>query len=159
VWLGGLLVIDQHGKPLEFHCTTPIEVNRAQQILFGDSLEQQICVATIGAALVAKLKQPTDLLLVGQELLADLAPLIDMPVVVLGSQRETPPAEPQQGELWVAGYECHVQNANIHVANLLEQLAATVDLAEPLERIVEAIREAHGLEPSQSPPEPSADAA
>ena len=36
---GGLLVLNHNGRPLEFHCTAPLKPNRAQEILYGATLE------------------------------------------------------------------------------------------------------------------------
>ena len=36
---GGYLVLNMEGRPLEFHCTAPIKPNRAQEILYGPTLE------------------------------------------------------------------------------------------------------------------------
>ena len=35
---GGYLLVDVLGRPVEFHCTTPVKVTRAQQILYGATL-------------------------------------------------------------------------------------------------------------------------
>ncbi len=52
--MGGYLVLNQAGRPLEFHCTAPIKPNRAQQILYGPTLEPYLYGEQIGQALVAK---------------------------------------------------------------------------------------------------------
>jgi len=52
--MGGYLVLNQAGRPLEFHCTTPIKPNRAQEILYGPTLEPYLFGEQIGKALVAK---------------------------------------------------------------------------------------------------------
>jgi hypothetical protein len=54
-YFGGYLVISRLGRPLEFHCTAPIQPSRAQRILYGPTLEQyllgeQICGALLGVA-------------------------------------------------------------------------------------------------------------
>ncbi|MGW8256618.1 MAG: hypothetical protein ACWGMZ_03940, partial [Thermoguttaceae bacterium] len=36
---GGYLLLNTSGRPLEFHCTAPIKPNRAQEILYGPTLE------------------------------------------------------------------------------------------------------------------------
>lgn len=54
---GGLLLLQDNGRPLEFHCTTPIRLSRTQEILFGNSLETTIFSERIGPALCGKLKQ------------------------------------------------------------------------------------------------------
>ncbi len=49
---GGYLLLNPAGRPLEFHCTNPIKPNRAQQILYGPTLEAYLYGEQIGAALV-----------------------------------------------------------------------------------------------------------
>ena len=50
--MGGYLVLNPAGRPLEFHCTTPIKPNRAQEILYGPTLEPYLFGEQIGKALV-----------------------------------------------------------------------------------------------------------
>jgi hypothetical protein len=52
--IGGYLVLNRTGRPLEFHCTVPIKPNRAQQILYGPTLEPYLFGEQIGQALLAK---------------------------------------------------------------------------------------------------------
>ena len=53
---GGFLVLDLAGRPLEFHCTAPVKANRAQQILYGPTLESFLYGDHIGASLLEKAK-------------------------------------------------------------------------------------------------------
>ena len=52
--VGGYLILNWAGRPLEFHCTAPVKPNRAQQILFGPTLEPYLYGEQIGQTLVAK---------------------------------------------------------------------------------------------------------
>ncbi len=52
--MGGYLVLNPAGRPLEFHCTTPVKPNRAQQILYGPTLEPYLFGEQIGKSLVGK---------------------------------------------------------------------------------------------------------
>lgn len=52
--MGGYLVLNIAGRPLEFHCTAPVKPNRAQQILYGPTLEPYLYGEQIGQALVTK---------------------------------------------------------------------------------------------------------
>ena len=52
--MGGYLVLNIAGRPLEFHCTAPVKPNRAQQILYGPTLEPYLYGEQIGQALVSK---------------------------------------------------------------------------------------------------------
>ena len=42
---GGYLLLNHGGRPLEFHCTAPIKPNRAQEILYGPTLDRS-CTAS-----------------------------------------------------------------------------------------------------------------
>lgn len=55
-FFGGLLLLDCRGRPLEFHCTAPIQPNRAQQILYGKTLRPWLVGEQIGRALLEKAK-------------------------------------------------------------------------------------------------------
>lgn len=54
---GGLLVLNVAGRPLEFHCTAPVKPNRAQEILYGDTLRPYLFGEQIGGTLLKKLKK------------------------------------------------------------------------------------------------------
>jgi len=53
---GGYLVLNTAARPLEFHCTSPIKPTRAQEILYGPTLEPYLYGEQIGAALVKAAK-------------------------------------------------------------------------------------------------------
>ena len=52
--IGGYLLLNENGRPLEFHCTAPVKPNRAQQILFGPTLGPFLYGEQIGQTLLAK---------------------------------------------------------------------------------------------------------
>src|SRR3954464_14931703 len=52
--VGGYLILNAAGRPLEFHCTAPIKPSRAQQILFGPTLDSYLYGEQIGQTLVNK---------------------------------------------------------------------------------------------------------
>ena len=49
---GGYLLLNTAGRPLEFHCTAPIKPNRAQEILYGPTLESFLYGEQIGQTLI-----------------------------------------------------------------------------------------------------------
>jgi hypothetical protein len=53
---GGYLVLNMAGRPLEFHCTTPIKPNRAQEILYGPTLDAFLYGEQIGQTLLSQAK-------------------------------------------------------------------------------------------------------
>jgi len=54
--IGGYLILNTAGRPLEFHCTTPVRPSRAQQILYGPTLEPYLFGEQIGQSLLSKAK-------------------------------------------------------------------------------------------------------
>jgi hypothetical protein len=55
-YFGGYLVVSHLGRPLEFHCTAPIRPSRAQQILYGPTLEPYLLGEQISGALLSAAK-------------------------------------------------------------------------------------------------------
>ena len=78
---GGFLVLNSVGRPLEFHCTAPVKPNRAQEILFGDTLKPYLYGEQIAQTLIRRLKFPI------RYIFTDSAPVLaaqkslDMPVI------------------------------------------------------------------------------
>ena len=156
---GGYLILNTAGRPLEFHCTAPVKPNRAQQILFGPTLETYLYGEQIGQTLVAKgAAQP---LVVCTDVAAALSvrEFVGLPVaLVLGDARpiETGAAagvnyrvDAPHAEL--AGFELGRNRLRVAIGRdddrraIEERLASLVafDLSEPFGRIREAIEEAH----------------
>jgi hypothetical protein len=54
--LGGYLLLNPAGRPLEFHCTAPVKPTRTQEILYGPTLKPFLYGEQIGQALLAKSK-------------------------------------------------------------------------------------------------------
>lgn len=54
--LGGYLLLNAAGRPLEFHCTAPVKPNRAQEILYGTTLQPFLYGEQIGQTLLARSK-------------------------------------------------------------------------------------------------------
>ncbi len=54
--VGGYLVLNTEGRPLEFHCTAPVKANRAQEILYGPTLRPYLYGEQIGTALLSRAK-------------------------------------------------------------------------------------------------------
>lgn len=170
---GGYLVLNLAGRPLEFHCTAPIKPNRAQQILYGPTLEPFLYAEQIGQTLVRRSK--TEPLVVCTDRLPALAlrELVSMPVVLVlkeGRQSAAEPAAPAEQDAPIEPTERQIRIDSAHrggprlilfslgtsrvavperseddrqlIIQRLAGLDATLDLAEPFERIREAIEEA-----------------
>ncbi len=87
---GGYLILNFAGRPLEFHCTAPIKPNRAQQILYGPTLDSFLYGEQIGSTLLGHAKTSPRLICTDREPVLSLRDLIELPVALV-----LPPAESQ----------------------------------------------------------------
>lgn len=79
--MGGLLLLNPMGRPLEFHCTAPVKPNRAQEILYGPTLEPFLYGEQIGQSLVRKSSVLPRLILTDVEPAVSIRTFVDRPVV------------------------------------------------------------------------------
>jgi hypothetical protein len=128
-FIGGYLLVTSRGRPLEFHCTAPVQPTRAQEILFGASLDSYVKCDLIGSALVQKAKLTPRVLFVAEPSLLGVSSEGNPSTVLLGLN------EPEFSQF----------SNQPEVLLLCEALAQQLDLSEPFERIREAIREAQRL--------------
>jgi hypothetical protein len=141
---GGYLLVDSIGRPLEFHCTTPVKVSRAQQILYGATLSGHLHGRQIGASLLAESTTTPLAILTDSEALLHVRAHTSLTVVYVG------PAGAQAGQsdrhdatVTVGGITvCLPGGVSTAVVAGLEGLSGAVDLREPFERIRAAIEEA-----------------
>jgi hypothetical protein len=161
--MGGYLLLNVAGRPVEFHCTAPVKPNRAQQILYGPTLEpylygEQIAGALVGKSTVEPLVVCTDVrpVLAVRELIAVPVALV-LPPDPADHAAETSPVATNyrvNAPHVLANLSLfHVGQNRLAIATenetdralLVERLAALgdrFDLAEPFGRIREAIEEA-----------------
>ena len=148
---GGLLVLNLQGRPLEFHCTAPVRANRAQQILYGPTLEPYLYGEQIGPALAASCTTDVSLFLVNSPAMAALRDHVDAPVAWV--EAAVPPADGGANgdapagwvereicgqRLWIVPRSDDVERVEL----TLSRFDVAMDLAESLERVRAALREA-----------------
>ena len=153
-YIGGYLVTNVWGRPLEFRLSTAVQPNRVQQILYGGTLQPYICADLIGKALIDKCCTPVHLVLTDRESILELRWSLEVPVVWLAQ-----PGEPVAAALAGTGAEvrpgsdgcgavlCHPRFPGdvIAIRERLDRLDGTLDVAEPFVRIREAIAEARQM--------------
>ncbi len=160
---GGYLLLNANGRPLEFHCTTPLKPNRAQEILFGPTLDAYLYGEQIGQSLAAKASHAPQVLLCDVPAMLALRPFVPQPLAMVLPEGEPPrPADASMGN-------CHrIDAAHQSVSGLmtfrygrnalaldaahagdraiveegLRIVADSFDLGEPFGRIRAAIDEA-----------------
>lgn len=99
---GGYLILNGQGRPLEFHCTAPVKANRAQEILYGATLEPFLHGEQIGQTLMAAAKR------VPQVVCTDV-----LPVLALQSMTSTP-------VVWVADRLPATSLAAVELADVMK---------------------------------------
>lgn len=158
---GGYLLLNASGRPLEFHCTAPIKPNRAQEILYGPTLQPFLYGEQIGQTLLGKSRLQPALVCTDCKPALAVREHVDLPVVLVcgglsgeaaatGSEcrHRVDPAHAgprlvsfRLGEMPLAvgkGFESDQRAAE----ELASRLGGLFDLSEPFQRIREAIEEA-----------------
>ena len=79
--IGGFLVLNPAGRPVEFHCTSPVKANRAQEILYGNSLYPFLYGEQIGQTLVSKSRSSIDYLFTDSVPVLAVQDFIETPTV------------------------------------------------------------------------------
>lgn len=143
-WIGGYLLLNPLGRPVEFHCTEPVKANRAQQILYGETLPAFICSEQIGRALVENSQLKPTMILTDQEAALALRDLSGIPMAWLSSESperiRSDLISLSLGGLPAFMDSMHADDqATLH--ETLEQVVSKWDLQEPFERIREAVSE------------------
>ena len=165
-YFGGYLIVGLLGRPVEFHCTAPVRPSRAQQILYGPTLEPFLLGEQIAGAMLDAAKLKPRLILTNCDATLHARSRIQCPMVWLinGGRASSDPAAAAAGislqEMTTSdggphdsftietfefslpiGFESDRDEATRHLNALVRQ----IDLAEPFGRIEEAIREAQRL--------------
>lgn len=158
--MGGYLLLNASGRPIEFHCTAPIKPTRAQEILFGPTLRPHLHGEQIALALVNKSKLKPDLVCVDSHAALALRPLVEMPVVLVGDPESSstqitridgPHRLPEIHALSTRWFELGHRRVAAATAFPNDERLSTerfsaasegFDIAEPFGRIREALQEA-----------------
>ena len=162
-FLGGYLVLNASGRPLEFQCTAPVKANRAQEILYGPTLHPYLWGEQIGGALISKSRTRPLFVCTDQSHTLAVRAAVDLPVIQVlpAAQRSgsapsqhhiTATSSPESAEqpsaerLILGRYSCALSRSHLTDRATVERAWKThlddLHLREPFERIREAITEA-----------------
>jgi hypothetical protein len=168
-YFGGYLLVSLLGRPLEFHCTAPVRPSRAQQILYGPTLQPYLLGEQIGGTLLAQAKVKAKVILTDQFDAFCLRSQSDCPMVCLagpdrgsadskllaslaGDEGFNAARSPDSFDsrcFSLGGFQWELPSGYEHdrspAVDLLQLLAQHVELPEPFGRIHEAIREAQRI--------------
>ena len=141
--VGGLLVTNKFGRPLEFQCTTPVKPNRTQQILYGPTLRPYLLAEVVGKTLLEKIGVKPHLVLVEAPELLELRQFVPMPVASLVSAPAVGDVTESLlalGQQWLQ-FPADCRDDLTVVRKASGQVPDTADLKEPFDRIREALGE------------------
>ena len=85
--IGGYLVLNHLGRPVEFHCTTPVRANRAQEILYGATLDAFLYGEQVGRILVQKAKTQPNAVLTDHARVLAVQDFVEAPVVYVPGKK------------------------------------------------------------------------
>ena len=159
-YFGGLLLVNQLARPLEFHCTLPIKPSRAQSILYGPTLDDFLCGEQIARALALKSKSPPFAFFTDTPAVLSLRNIVPQPIVLVESNIDADsegaatslnhrPTGASRGyqRFKLAGYSLAIlddcSDDAEHIRSFWQQSDPQVDLGEPFGRIADALLEAH----------------
>ena len=158
VFMGGAMVTDAYGLPLEFRYTEPVRATKLQRILYGDVLEKYIHGDVIAANLIGRLEQKPDLFLVSDAALLEAASGAGRKAIQLSGSRVPPLKEfgawqdVSETEYFLqlsdSGSPLRVRlparssdpSLRAEATRLLTETARTLDPTEPLARVEAAVR-------------------
>jgi hypothetical protein len=159
-YFGGYLIVGPLGRPLEFHCTAPVRPSRAQQILYGPTLEPFLLGEQIAGAMLDAAKLKPRLILTNCEATLHARSRISSPMVLLcenanaasasidriaSSPTNSGPHESFSVDAFEFILPIGFESDRVEATRLLTDFVRQIDLAEPFGRIGEAIREAQRL--------------
>ena len=145
---GGYLITNMAGRPIEFHCTSPIKPNRAQEILYGPTLQPYLYGEQIGQTLLGKATVKPVLVCTDRQTALCVRQFVDTPVALVIAAEEAleSVSERQLEEFHLGRNHLAVPERSPGergaITESLAELGESFDLAEPFGRIREAIEEA-----------------
>jgi hypothetical protein len=139
VYLGGLLITNSLGRPLEFQCTAPVEPNATQTLLYGPTLKPYVLNDLIGKTLLDRVSLSPRVVLVDDRDSLALRKLIPQPLACVCEG-----AQPGGTRVGRNVLICHADFAAdaVTVQSACAEIPADADVAEPFERVRAALREA-----------------
>ncbi len=140
-FVGGLLVTNQLGRPLEFQCTTPVKPNRTQEILYGPTLTSFVCAELIGKTLFERLQVKPQLIVCDQPEILALRSVISLPVALILPKS----AKAEEGTIRAGAHQLRLHADYVSDWDVVTEIAKSfpgdADLIEPVERVREALQE------------------
>lgn len=152
---GAILVTNQIGVPLEFKYTEPVVVTKLHKILYGSSLERYLHETVIRDRLVREIQSEPEFFLTSFDEREFLSPLGGREMVAVqrlktGQEEGTGPftrvrdreviAQLEDGLGVRLAFSTPDDTVQHYVVTWLQELGRTMDVLEPIERVLLALR-------------------
>lgn len=150
-YLGGYLVTNSWGRPIEFRLSTAVQPNKVQQILYGNTLTEYLCAELIGKTLVEKTATPIHLLVTDSLNVLPIRNRLDIPVLLGQPDGRTPSLDQSVTSFnhprssIPLGLDLKWSEDEERIRAMLDRVDSALDLAEPFARIREAMGEARKM--------------
>ncbi len=136
--VGGIIVVDDRGIPLEFKYTKPVQPTELQRIIYGKALEDYLHVEIIAKSLLSKLENKPGVIL------TDDVKLVEAGEGIFHVSKTTEGEKRGEGEYVIASAGINyrlVGNGSIsdEVLEELKVFSERIDLLEPFQRLHRAL--------------------
>ncbi|MGL6225241.1 MAG: hypothetical protein ACRC10_01290 [Thermoguttaceae bacterium] len=129
--VGGFLVLTLVGRPVEFHCTAPVRPNRAQEILYGNTLKPYLYGEQIAQVLLRRAKSDLALVLTDQPAVLAVQDSSDIPVLYVAPWEEVKVEEISNEKPQVLMLEQQPQRNDLLETTVDETETSTIPFAIP----------------------------
>ncbi len=155
-YLGGVLITDRLGMPVEFRHTETVSPSTVQQVLYGQALEKFLKCETLAKCLLGDLDNKPDILIVPDPDYFPLTRIFNFPFVQLGKANREPLK--QHGDfVEISEVEIHIQLLTLRtpvrirvdkknaptipaIKGVFIDIGRTMDVLEPMARVQEALK-------------------
>jgi len=155
-YVGGFLLTTVHGRPLEFHFTTPIKPSPTHRILYGAELEPYIVGELIAANLLRQSPLEPAFLITDQPLVLGLRSTSLAPIVCVASLSVQPLSADSNPEAIEFQTHSNFTNDLESLQKWISETSPGLDLREPFGRIWQALREVLRVETKSTSPKQAA---
>ena len=84
--IGGYLILNPLGRPIEFHCTSPVQTNRAQEILYGPTLDAFLYGEQIAQTLIVRAKSKPFAVTTDKPQVLAVQEFVEMPICYIHNE-------------------------------------------------------------------------
>ena len=127
--IGGFLVLNRVGRPTEFHCTAPVRPNRAQEILYGNTLVGFVCGEQIAPALVGRTKASLAAVLTNSPEFVTAPHLLNVPLGIVFSHVHSTLVDKGQYVLWNRDRD-NIKNEQLALSQDLESKTLSAEIPD-----------------------------